>query len=236
MYLNFNFIYALLAIPAALAVDGQSCKTDYEGFGGYGICTPTMSCMPVKCAGRKRCINENYSVIPFDPCPDDSDSVCCIKIVKKLNGETLPTPGRCLNKANCDSKKNKIVETKECPGKDAVLCIPENPNDTNDTKTDDTKTDNTKTDNTKTDNTKTDNTKTDNTKTNDGKTSNTETNSAETNNSGTNNVGNNNTGTNNETNDTKTNNTETNNAETTIIKSFILSSLIILIIFYYDIC
>jgi len=123
MHLNFKFIYALFVIPVVLASAGQSCKTEEEGFNGYGICTSTTDCMPAKCGGKKRCINENFSVIPEGKCPD-GDGICCIKTVYKLDNEKLPTPGRCLNKANCDSKKNKQVETKECPGKDAVLCIP----------------------------------------------------------------------------------------------------------------
>jgi len=126
MRLNFNFIYALLVIPAVLAYDGQSCETDIEGFGGYGICTSFMYCMPDRCGGgRKRCINNNYSIFSRGSCPDGG--VCCIKNIKVYNNQVLPIPGRCLNKANCDSNKFKLVKTWECPGEDVVLCIPNDP-------------------------------------------------------------------------------------------------------------
>jgi len=125
MRLNLTFIFALLVIPAVFAAIGQSCKTNEEeldGFNGYGVCTAEEDCMVYRCAGRKRCLNPNFSVFPSGECPNGG--VCCIKIVKILNSETLPIPGRCLNKANCDSRKNKVVVTPECSGKNVVLCIP----------------------------------------------------------------------------------------------------------------
>jgi len=130
MRLNFNFFYAFLAIPAFLAYDGQSCKTDIQGFDGYGFCTSFMYCMPDRCGGgRKRCINNNYSIYSRGSCPD-GEGVCCIKTVKVFNNQILPIPGRCLNKANCDSEKYRAVSTWECPGEDVVLCIPNDPNNT----------------------------------------------------------------------------------------------------------
>jgi len=119
MRLNFKFIYTLLVIPAALGFIGESCKTDN---GVFGVCMSEMDCTPVTCDNKKKCINDNYSVTPYGKCPD-GDSVCCVKIVKEFHEETLSIPGRCLNKMDCDSVYNMKFKTKECPGKNAVLCI-----------------------------------------------------------------------------------------------------------------
>jgi len=127
MRLNLSFIFTLLALPAAFAIIGQSCETDTENFGGYGICTSKISCMPTRCGGRKRCINENFNVSARGPCPDGG--VCCIRTVKKYNGKVLQTPGRCLNKVNCNSLKYTVIpNAPQCPGENVVLCIPKSNN------------------------------------------------------------------------------------------------------------
>ena len=120
MHLNFDLIYILLVIPAVFGSIGQSC----EIVGGdYGVCLSEMDCTPVRCEGKRRCINENYNVTPFGICPD-GDGICCSKTVKIFNDITLPKPGHCFNKVNCNVKENLRLRTRVCPGKDDVLCIP----------------------------------------------------------------------------------------------------------------
>jgi len=118
MRLIFNLIYTLLVIPTALGFVGQSCKTD----DGYGVCMSMKDCMPTNWCNDEKCKAEENSVTPINQC-SDGVNVCCVKTVKKFNGAIFPTPGRCLNKINCNANENILIKTKICPGKKAVMCL-----------------------------------------------------------------------------------------------------------------